>query len=291
MNDSSARYPPSAWASRAPPRRAPRRAPRAISRAACSWSGCAARAPSGRSPARLAGAGVALARARFERPHRPALVDRRAREAPARAMVLGQQQRAAVALAQRALRRAARSPRRADPAAASGCVTATRLRPTRRPTSSRVSPSSSTSAAHARASSIGLRSSRAMFSISASSSASASSRARTIAGIALQAGDAAPHASALAGDQLVACRRPAGARARAAARRAPPATPRAPRAPPGRSAGAAGWGWARSARPPARAAPRRLRSPSAETDRIASDPGPCPASAQPRAATSFASSK
>ena len=62
-------------------------------------------------------------------------------------------------------------------------MTATRLRPTRRPTDSRVSPSSSTSAAQARASSTGLRSSRAMFSISAASSASASSRSRTSAGI------------------------------------------------------------------------------------------------------------
>ena len=61
--------------------------------------------------------------------------------------------------------------------------TATRLRPTRRPTSSRVSPSSSTRAAQARASSTGLRSSRAMFSINATSSASESSRARTSAGI------------------------------------------------------------------------------------------------------------
>ena len=44
---------------------------------------------------------VALARARFHDPHRPSLRDSRASEAPARAVILGQQQRPAVALAQR----------------------------------------------------------------------------------------------------------------------------------------------------------------------------------------------
>ena len=52
-----------------------------------------------------------------------------------------------------------------------------------RPTSSRDRPSSSVSASQARASSTGLRSSRAMFSISASSSVVAVVSARTIAGI------------------------------------------------------------------------------------------------------------
>jgi len=57
-----------------------------------------------------------------------------------------------------------------------------RLRPTRRPTASRVRPSSSTRAATARASSTGLRSSRAMFSMTALSRLAASSRLWTIAG-------------------------------------------------------------------------------------------------------------
>src|SRR5947199_36355 len=60
--------------------------------------------------------------------------------------------------------------------------TATRLRPSRSPTSSRLIPSSSTRAAQARASSTGLRSSRAMFTMSASSSDPASCCPRTIAG-------------------------------------------------------------------------------------------------------------
>src|SRR3954469_22445988 len=60
--------------------------------------------------------------------------------------------------------------------------TATRLRPTLRPTSSLVRPRSSTSVAHARASSIAFRSCRAMFSIKASSRRSLSSVSRTIAG-------------------------------------------------------------------------------------------------------------
>ena len=59
---------------------------------------------------------------------------------------------------------------------------AERLRPSRRASSSFESPRSSTSAAHARASSTGLRSSRATFSISAVCSRSASASSRTIAG-------------------------------------------------------------------------------------------------------------
>ena len=87
---------------------------------------------------------------------------------------------------------------------------ATRLRPTRRPTSSLVSPRSSTSIAHARASSTALRSSRAMFSASARSSRSQSSASRTIAGIALELGDPGGAQPALAGHQLVARRRRSG---------------------------------------------------------------------------------
>ena len=79
--------------------------------------------------------------------------------------------------------RASRARRRAGRAGGSGSRSPARLRPTRRPTSSFVRPSSSTSAAHARAASIGFRSSRAMFSISASSSRSFSSVVRTSAGI------------------------------------------------------------------------------------------------------------
>ena len=66
------------------------------------------------------------------------------------------------------------------------------------------SPRSSTSAAQARASSTGLRSSRAMFSISAVCRRSASSSSRTIAGHRLQAGLPRRPPAALAGDQLVA---------------------------------------------------------------------------------------
>ena len=88
--------------------------------------------------------------------------------------------------------------------------TATRLRPTRRPTSSRVSPSSSTRAAQARASSTGLRSSRAMFSIERELE-----RLRVVAraderGDLLEPGEPRGAPAALAGDELV---RAAGERA------------------------------------------------------------------------------
>ena len=126
--------------------------------------------------------GVAVARARFGDAHRPALRGRFACQATARGVVVGEQQRATVSLAERAvLQQLDRLVRQVQQPYE--VLTATRLRPTRRPTSSRVRPSSSTSAAHARASSIGLRSSRAMFSTSAASSACASSRSRTIAGM------------------------------------------------------------------------------------------------------------
>ena len=65
-------------------------------------------------------------------------------------------------------------------------------------------PSSSTSAAQARASSTGLRSSRTMFSISATCSRSACSESRTTAGTFVEAGLLGGAPAALAGDQLVA---------------------------------------------------------------------------------------
>ena len=126
-----------------------------------------------------------------------------ARQAAAVVVVGGEQQRAAVALGQLRRPRAGRAPRRAGRAAAGG----SRPRPAsgrrggRR--SSRVSPSSSTSGAQARASSTGLRSSRAMFSISASSSDAASSCGRTTAGTVLEPGELRGAPAALAGDQLV----------------------------------------------------------------------------------------
>ena len=158
--------------------------------------------------------------------------------------------------------------------------TATRERPTRRPMSSRESPSSSTSIAHARASSTGLRSSRAMFSISASSSDSASPCGRTTRGHGLEARELRGAPPALARDQLVGpAGRPAG-RAPAAARRARAASRPAPRAPPRRTGGAAGSGWARSG-PPAPAGGRRpAPSPAVAAGavrvRIAASPRPMP---------------
>ena len=98
----------------------------------------------------------------------------------------------------------------------------------------------------------------------------------------------------LAGDQLVRAARRRAGRAPAGARRARAASPPARRATPRRSPAAAAAGSARSARPAPRAAPgraprRRRRAPW----RPGSPPGRgrCRAWAQPREATSLASSK
>ena len=145
---------------------------------------------------------VRLAGPVLEHADRPAAVGRALREAPARALVLGEQHGAAVAFREPpGLEQVEHVVRRSS--SRSRFDTATRLRPTRRPTSSRVRPSSSTRAATARASSTGFRSSRAMFSTIAASSDAASSRRSTIAGT-REAGPLRRAPAPLTGDQLVA---------------------------------------------------------------------------------------
>ena len=179
-----------------------------------------------------------------------------------------------MALAQLAAPRSARAPPREASSRRIRFEIATRLRPTRRPTSSLVSPRSSTSIAQARASSTGFRSSRAMFSAAR--------------------GRAAP--SPRSGGPP-----PGSARARRAARRAAGARRRRARsAPPGqrphddrlehaaradrlgelgerlarRSSAAAGAGSGRSGRAGSRAGPSSSLAPRG---RIAARPRPMPA--------------
>ena len=88
-------------------------------------------------------------------------------------------------------------------------------RPTRSATSPSASPNSSISTAYARASSTGVSCSRATFSIRPSRSVSRSSASRTTAGHGRAAGLARGAPAALAGDDLVAARGRAAARAAA----------------------------------------------------------------------------
>ena len=115
-----------------------------------------------------------------------------------------------------------------------------------------------------------------MFSISATSSVWASSRACTSAGTVSRPGELRGAPAALARDELVACRRRAGAPGRAAGRRAPAASRPAPAARSGRTACAA----ARVGRDQLDGDVAQLGRPRpprrSETARIAARPRPMP---------------
>ena len=115
-------------------------------------------------------------------------------------------------------RAASAAPARPGSAGAAGCVAALRERPTACAACSCVSWNSVTSRCRPCASSSGLRSSRWMFSISAITAAASSGTALDQHRHAVEAGQLRGAEAALAGDDLVARRRRAGARGSAASR-------------------------------------------------------------------------
>ena len=189
--------------------------------------------------------------------HRPALVAGGEREAAALVVVLAAAAAHGRGPRSAARSRSARAPRRAGRAGGSGSRSPRGCGRPAGPTSALVIPRSSTSIAQARASSTGLRSSRAMFSARARSSRSQSSVSRTSAGTVSSSGELRPRAGG--------ARRPPARRCRPRSGRTTSgwSTPRgldrlgqAGRAPRRRSCGAAGARSAGSARAVSRAGPR-----------------------------------
>ena len=218
-------------------------------------------------------------------------------EAAAVGVVRREQQRAAVALGERRRASSSSSTSSGRSSRRIRFETATRLRPTRRPTSSRVSPSSSTSARAG---------ARLLDRVEVLAGHVLDQRelerlarrraARTSAGIVLEAGELRGAPAALAGDQLVACRPGSGRTSTGCS------TPRSRTesasamqrllVEASRAAGAGSGAISSTGQLAGSSASRSLALRRGSSSRIArAARGPCRAAAQPRAATSLASSK